>query len=467
MRRLAAAPALLLLGCAHVTPERGHDRVARVVHDRIGRDTGWGQGPPAEDQVASWVHARVAAGLTHDRAVEIALLNSPELTVDYEELGISQADLVQAGLLRNPSLGVEVGLPVTSRGLSELRFSLVQDVLDLFVLPLRKDIARRQFEADTMRTADRALRTAAEADKAFTEVQARTQLVQFRQAVVDAARGAAELADKQLQAGTISPLVQSSERATLEQAKLELARDQLALLDAREQVNRLLGLWGVDTAWSVAEPLPELPPEDPALEHLESVAMRQRLDVAAARTQHELLVKAVGLARSTRAFGRLEVGVDAHRDPDGPRVIGPNLVVELPLFDQRQATIARLEAQARQQERRLSGLAIAARSEVRLAEAHLRVARQIARHYRETLIPLRRAVLDESLRHYNGMFISPFQLLAAKQAEVEAQSGYIEALSRYWQARADLVRAIGGGPPAAARPQPLPHTEPGAENHVQ
>src|SRR4029450_2000230 len=91
---------------------------------------------------------------------------------------------------------------------------------------------------------------------------------------------------------------------------------------------------------------------------LESLAMRQRLDVASARTQALLLGKAVELARSTRFLGRLEIGVDTHRDPDGPRVVGPNLVIELPIFDQRQATIAGLEAQRRQQERRLRGPAL-------------------------------------------------------------------------------------------------------------
>jgi cobalt-zinc-cadmium efflux system outer membrane protein len=450
LSRLLPLPLLLSAACAGVSPERGHDQVARIVEQRSGKRTQWDKGPPDDARIADWVRAQLAAGLSRDRAVEIALVNNPQLTVMYEELGISQADMVQAGLLKNPSVGAEIGLPITEKGFSELRFSLVQDFLDLFVLPLRKEIARQQFEADTLRVAHRALEVAAEAEKAFVTVQASSELLAYRRTVLAAAQSAAELSDKQFEAGNISPLDHATERASYEQARLDHAREQLELLEARERLNRLLGLWGASTIWELTETLPALPAAEPTLEHLEAVAIRQRLDVASSRTEVQLLAKAVGLARSTRAVGRLEIGVDAHRDPDGPRVIGPNLVIELPIFDQRQAAIARLEAQRRQQERRLAGLAIDARSEVRLADARLHAARQMAVYYRDHLVPLRKEVLDQSLLHYNGMFISLYQLLAAKQAEVDARRGYIEAARDYWMARAELARALGGAIPAAA-----------------
>jgi len=187
------------------------------------------------------------------------------------------------------------------------------------------------------------------------------------------------------------------------------------------------------------------------------------------------------MARSTRLIGRLEVGVDAHQDPEGSRVLGPNLIIELPIFDQRQAAIARLEAQVRQQERRLSATSIDARSEVRLADARLRMARQTVLHYRDVLVPLRRTVTEQALLHYNGMFISPFQLLAEKQGEIDVRRGYLEALRDYWSARAELARALGGAlppetavssppkspPPAAVKSSrpPVPATRAPEESH--
>jgi cobalt-zinc-cadmium efflux system outer membrane protein len=447
-RAATAALALAAASCGGVSAERGHDQVGREVRARTGHATGWEKGPPDDARVTAWVAQQTAAGLTRSRAVEIALINNPALQATYEALGVSQADMVQAGLLRNPTFGADLGLPVSNGNLSELRLSLVQDFLDLFVLSSRKEIARDQFEADALGVAHQALEVAAEAEAAFVAALAAEQLLADRRAVVEATRAAADLSARQLEAGNVSALDQSAERAKHEQAKVDLARDEVARLEARERVNRALGLSGKEAAtWRAAEELPPLPEKEPTLADLENVAVRQRLDVAMARRRVELLGKAVSLARSTRLFGRLEVGVDMHRDPSGPRVLGPNLIIELPIFDQRQAAIARLEAQQREQQRRLAATTLDARGEVRLAQARLASARTTALHYRDTLLPLRVQILEQSQLHYNGMFIGLFQLLTAKQAEIEARRGALETLRDYWATRAELARAIGGALP--------------------
>src|SRR5262249_56568510 len=122
-----------------------------------------------------------------------ALVHTPDVQATYEELGVSQADMVQAGLLRNPAFGVELGFRLNSGATDEVRLALVQDFLDLFVLPLRKQIGREQFEADTLRVAHRALETAAEAEKSFVAAEASAELVAFRRTVVEAAGAAADL----------------------------------------------------------------------------------------------------------------------------------------------------------------------------------------------------------------------------------------------------------------------------------
>jgi len=454
--------AVLGAGYVCVPPERGHDQVASIVDQRTGHKTRWDKGPPDDAQVADWVRQLTSKGLTRARAVEIALVNNPDLQATYEDLGVSQADMVQAGLLRNPTFGADLGFRLNNGANDELRLSLVQDFLDLFVLPLRKEIARERFEADTLRVANRALEVAASVEKAFISAQAGVELVAFRRTVVEATASAADLSQRQFDAGNVSELDRATEAALYQQAKLDLTREEVELLEARESVNRLLGLWGETTSWRLAESLPQLPAAEPQLEHLESFAMSRRLDVAVAKRYAALLSKAVDLARSTRFVGRLDVGVDMHRDPNGPLLLGPNLVIELPIFDQRQATIARLEAQRREQERRLSAVSIDARSEVRLAEVRLRAGRQTVLHYRDVLVPLRKAVSDQALLHYNGMFISVFQLLNAKQGEVDAQRGYLEALRDYWKARAELARALGGALPPDQKPRPvsMPATSP-------
>ena len=445
---------LLASGCASIQKERGHAEVAALVEERLGRKTRWNQGTPEDAEVQRHLDTLLKEDLTSDRAVEVALLNNPSLQSTYEDLGVSQADLVQAGLLSNPSISGSVGFPISGRGVSEHEFSLVQEFLDLFTLPLRKRVAREQFMADTLRVAHEALGTAAEVRKAFSEVQSRQQLVALRRMVQEAAEAASELAARQHEAGNITELELATERASAEEARLVLAQEELALVEAREHLNRLLGLWGPRTQWTVSEKLPAPPSQEAPLERLESLAIRRRLDIDAARKQAALLWNALELARTTRFFGRVEVGVHTHRDADGPRLLGPTLSLELPIFDQRQALIARLESQHRQGERRLAELSVNARSEVRAARARLLSLRLVAERYRQVVLPLREKVVEQSQLQYNGMQIGLYQLLSAKREQVEAYRSYIEAVRDYWMARAEMERLVGGRLPDGTEKPP-------------
>ena len=443
MRSLPSLSLVALSACATISKERGHAEVAQLVEQRTGRRTSWDQGPPEADQIAKRLDELLKGGLTRDRAVEIALVNNPTLQVTYEELGVSQADMVQAGLLSNPSLSGSVGFPAGG-GRLEYESSIVQSFLDIFVLPLRKRVAAQQFTADTLRVAHEALQVAADVSKQFAIVQANMKTAELERMVVQAAHAAADLADRQHRAGNITDLALAIEQATYQQTRLALAREELALARSREELDRLLGLWGPRTDWTVAEDLPELPGVELRLDHLESAAIRQRLDVDAARKQAILMSNAVDLARTTRYFGVVEVGVHIHQDPDGPRLFGPTLSLQLPVFDQRQAVIARLEGQQRQAERRLAALSINARSEVRVARLRLSASRETVAHYRTVLLPLREKVVEQSQLQYNGMQLGLFELLAAKQAQVEAYRSYIEAVRDYWIVRAELERVMGG-----------------------
>jgi cobalt-zinc-cadmium efflux system outer membrane protein len=441
----AAVLAIALSGCATVSKERGHDEVAALVMERTGQPTSWDQGTPDDERVAGRVAELLKDGLDRQRAIQIALVNNPSLQATYEELGVSQAEMVQAGLLANPSLGGSVGFPLDGDGgRVEYEASIAQSFLEIFVLPLRKRVAQEQFTADTLRVAHEALQVSAEVSKVIAKVQAHEQLIELRRAMVHAARTAGEMAERQHRAGNVTDLALASEQAAYQHARLELAREELEGSKSREELNRLLGLWGPHTAWSLAEKLPELPPEEAPLEHLEGTAIRQRLDIDAARKQALLLSNAIALTRTSRLFGLVEVGVHVHQDPDGPRLFGPTLSLELPLFDRRQAVLAKLLAQQRQADRRLTALSVDARSQVRVARAEVLVARQVGEHYRNVVVPLRQAIVEHAQLQYNGMQIGLHDLLAAKHDEVQARRAYLESLRDYWIARGELERVLGG-----------------------
>jgi cobalt-zinc-cadmium efflux system outer membrane protein len=284
----------------------------------------------------------------------------------------------------------------------------------------------------------------AEVRKSYFTVLGARQIRDLRNEITLAAGNSFELARRLHSAGNISDLELATERAHFEQSRLELANSETALLDEREHLTRLMGLWGSQTGWRLPEQLPDIPSAEMPLENAESMAIENRLDLAAERKATEALAQALGITIDWRWVGQIEVGISRERETDRTWVTGPELAIELPIFNQRQADIARLEAQLRRSRNRLTAQAIDIRSEVRSLRNRLIMQRNIIDHYRHTLLPIREQIVDLKLKNYNYMLTGAFDLIMAKQQEFEAYQKYIEAIRDYWFIRADLQRALGG-----------------------
>ena len=266
-----------------------------------------------------------------------------------------------------------------------------------------------------------------------------------RQLVLEAQQAAAELRRRQRAAGNVGDLELVQEEAFYQQAKLELARAHTRIVEQRERVNRLLGLWGEEsTSWKVSDELPALPPAEPALEHVESLAVARRLDLAAVKSEAQAFEQAASAAGLTRFIPALEAGVSTERDAEGTRVSGPSLTVELPLFDQGQGRVARLASQVRQARARAAALAVNVRAEVRTLRSRLLAARGVVDHYRTVLLPLRDRAVQHAQVRYNSMLLGVFQLLVARREQMDAYRDYLDSVRDYWTTRAELERAAGG-----------------------
>jgi outer membrane protein, heavy metal efflux system len=435
--------ALLVAGGCSVPRQAGFDRVA---HDLAGRNdyrVHWKTGGDEDRAVADETRRLLGQELTVDTATQIALFSNPELQALYERLGVAQANVVQAGLLRNPRLSLHYGFNVLGGGVDELLGSLTGAFLDLFLMPLKKKLARAELVRVQLEVSDALLQAAHDVAQAFYRVQAATELVAMRRTLLEAQQAATELALRQHDAGNASELELANEQAAYAQARIELTRADSERLGERERLTRLLGVWGSDIEYRVAAALPELPASEPDLAHLERVAIAHRFDLAAARADLESAAAALQLEKGTRAIGGLDVGVNAHRDPDRPVTVGPTVDLELPIFDQKQAAVARQRAQLRAAQYRADALALAVRSEVRDARNRLLAARAAIEDYRRALLPLRERIVALSQEQYNAMLLGVYQLIAAKQSETNTYREYIEMVRDYWIARADLERAIG------------------------
>lgn len=459
--------AALLSGCASIDKAKGHSEVSDLVDKRTGRKTGWAEGSPGAAALDQQIDKLLEGGLTREKVMALALLNNKELQGTYEELGVSQADMVQAGLLANPSLSGSVGFPA-AEGIIETEFELVHQLLDLIVLPMRKRIAAEQFAADVSRVANEAVGVAAHAAAELAELQAAQKQLELQRLIVDAAKSAKDLAEKQHAVGNLTELELAEQRADYAEAKLTLSRDEQAVIEAREGLNRHLGLFGPRAQWKLAAELPELPREDPPLDKVEARSIRERLDIDASRKVADLMTEATSLARTTRFAGLVSLGVHTHQDPDGPRLIGPSLEIELPIFDQRQAVIARLEAEQRVAQRKLEALSVQVRADVRVARSRLQLARATVDYYRRELLPLREKVVEQTQLQYNAMQIGLYALLASKREQAHAYREYLEAVRDYWVARASLEAAVGGaleGPVSEKPVETIVKKEGGSHEH--
>lgn len=443
LHALAAGALVAFGGCAAVAVdgEAGRREVAASVEKRIGRHVAF------DGSAGERVRGLLAGGLTADAAVEVALLENRDLRALYSDLGVAQADVVQASLLHNPVADASAGLPIAG-GSVDLTLGVAVDVIDLLYVPLRRRVAQARFEETKFRVGSAVLDLAWRAETAFYDHQANEQMLELRRQVAQSTTAAAELASSLRAAGNLRELDADAEAALAEEAKIQLRLAEIAARQSREELNRLMGLWGEAAAWKAASSrLPDPPAEAPDLAHLESRAIERSLQLAGAGADVVAAAENVGLDRASGLFPEIVVGGRGERD-EGDWDPGPTLSVPLPFFDRGQARVARAQAELRRARETVRALAVRIRAAARAARDRLDGERELALHYRGVVLPLRERVVRDTQQQYDAMQIGPFDLLRAKEQQIEAARGYVEALRGYWRARADVALLLAGGLPS-------------------
>jgi outer membrane protein TolC len=447
----AAAAALVLAGCASFAPDGGAGRVAELTKERTGQTPSYQRRPGDVDAAQTRVAELLEQPLSADGAVEIAFLNNRGLQASFSELGIAESELVRAGRLRNPSFSF--GRLRESGGVIEIERSVMFDILGLLTLPVASQVEQRRFAQAQLQAAHEAVGVAADARKAYFSAVAAQELVKYFNRVKEAADASNELARLMVQAGNFNKLAQMREQAFYADATSQLARAQHQAVAERERLTRLLGLSG-NQAFVLPERLPELPKQPMEPKDAEQTAMDKRLDVLMAKRATEHTAKSLGLIKATRLINVLELGFQNKSVTGEPRASGYEIELELPLFDFGSTRAARAEATYMQAVHRTAQVAIDARSELRESYSAYRTSYDLAKHYRDEVVPLRRRISEENLLRYNGMLIGVFELLADSRDQISSVTGYVEALRDYWIAETNLQTALTGrspGPGAAPR----------------
>jgi outer membrane protein TolC len=454
--------AAVLGGCASFSPDGGFAAVEKTAKDRLGKDVQWARSDADQDRIAQRVSELLAKPLSVDDAVQVALLNNRGLQASFQELGIGEAELVQAGRLPNP--GFSFGR-MSKGDEREIERGLHLNLARLIAMPYIGQMEARRFEQTKGMVAMSVLSLAADTRKAYYNALAAEETVRYMRQVKQAAEASAELARRMEQVGNFTKLQRAREQVFYADAAQNLARAEQAQRSTRERLTRLLGAWGSQTQFTLPERLPDLPKDVMDLPDIERTAMAQRLDVQGAKLAAEQTARNLGLTRTTRFINVLELGLVRNSSNEAPTQRGWEIGFELPLFDWGGARVARAEAVYMQTLHRAAETAVNARSEVREAYGAYRSAYDLARHQRDEVVPLNQRIAEENVLRYNGMLIGVFELLADARSQIASVNGSIQALRDFWIAQADLDMALIGKPSLAAASGPAMAAEAAGAGH--
>ena len=436
-----ALSAFMLTGCATFSSDGALTDVSALTRERTGQPV---RSTQDLDATRAAVRQLTAQPLTPDAAVGIALLNNRGLQASLAYLGVAEADLVQAGRLRNPGLSFS---RKSGGGDVDIERGIMFDLVGLLTMPMRRGIESGRFELAKLDAASQAVQLAFDTRTAYFNAVAARQGVDHATQVASAAAAGAELAQRLASVGNWSRLDQAREQVFYAEATARLARASHQALAARERLTVLMGLWGGDPAFVLPERLPDLPMvNDIANEmaDIESQAMAQRLDINIARRDAEALAGALGLSRATGFVNVLDVGYVNKSATGQPRANGYAIALELPIFDWGTTRTKGAEARDMQAVHRTADIAIRARSEVRVAYSAYRTGFDVATHYRDQVLPLRKQISQEVLLRYNGMLAGVFELLSDSRDQINSVDAAITAQRDFWIADTELQAAMNG-----------------------
>lgn len=478
--------------CARVDHGPDLDQASSTMERAYGLRPPWRQQMELQE-----LRINEARLLSLAQAVGLALANNRALRADLEIIGQARAEVVQAGLLSNPTLSIMLGFP-EGGGLANFAPGLSKDFADLWLIPSRKRAAQAMLQQRILSITDAAIELVTEARVTYATLQYQSLGADLQQENLHILQDAMGIAEARLRAGDTTQLDVNLIRARYVEAEIELLQLRSDFRVSQRTLLRLMGHSQGPDDWQ-PEPMPLNSPMD-SLSAGESAlveaALWQRLDVQAARWDLESAVADfeqqqlrvipsldIGIAgerferraqpgrnvladtaRASIAAGQLtapEIQSVAERRREREQeiqyILGPTLDVPLPIFDQNQAQIARAQFRARELQQRYEEIEQRVVEGVRSALTQRKLAADRVRLYRESLIPLQEANLALAQTSYKAGRESILTVLLAQESLIRTRLAYAASVRDLAISIAVLERQLGG---RLANPTSAPSSQP-------
>ncbi|MFZ6745904.1 TolC family protein [Undibacterium sp. JH2W] len=385
--------------------------------------------------------------LSQDAAVQIALLNSPALQAMLAQHQADGANTAQEARIQNPLFNFERN---RQSGELEIARMLSFGLLDLLSLPQRQTMAQHGLARGQTQLSLDVIDSISQVRGAWVKAVAAQQSLEYAGQVSEAADASAILAERMQKAGNFNKLQAARQQAFKADAVAQLSFARHASLATREELVRLLGLnEEQEKILNLPARLPDLPDTPMTAESIGPQATKNRLDIQLAKQELDAAAARQGLSLVS-SFTDIELGIrhDTNFDAAGHSDIkrGFEVSLRLPVFDWGDAQRTAMNARTLAASYRLQATLNNAGSHLRTSYSAYRSMYDIARQYRDEILPLRKRISAENQLRYNGMFISVFELLADSREQINSVLAAINAEQQFWLADAALQAELLGRP---------------------
>jgi outer membrane protein TolC len=453
--------ALTLGACATTVPgaylesKAGFADVSSRTSASIGKRTAFAQTQAENAELKKQVHGMVyRKTILINTAVQVALLNNKGLQASYANVGLSAAEAWQQSIPENPVISIGVlGIGAAELGAYRaIEGVIATNILDAKTRKQRLALADVNFRTAQLTAVNDTLILANQTRQAWINAVASSEASSYLERAMATSDAGSELARKLGETGALNKAGQAREHAFNAELAGQLAQARLNATRAKEDLTKLMGLWGTEVDYYIPSTLPVLPLSVEQISNIEGKALRNRLDLQVAKLGLEAQAAAFGLTNQTQLLTDLEIiaGFESEREyEDGKRKteITPQVELEfaIPIYDTGKARMRKAELKYLQAVNILAERAVNVRSEARSAETSYHASYKIALHYRDVLVPLRQTVEEEGLLSYNGMITNTFELLTDVREKIGASLEAANAKRQFYMAQADLTAAIYGG----------------------
>lgn len=390
--------------------------------------------------------ALLAKPVDQAAAVELALINSPAVQAMLARHWQHSAAAAISGSIPNPVFEFE---RVSADDELEIERILAIGLLDLLRLPMLSRAASLQIQINQVALAEEVVGLVTNVRQAWVNAVAAQQLSVYATQMFSSAEASATLATNMQAIGNFNALSRARQQAYYADAATNLTVARHEALASREALIRLLGLDEAQTdALQLPQRLPDLPQAPITASEVTSVALDGRLDVNMALAGLRLATDQQGLqlAGKVTDIEIAAVSESVWADGENESARGFEIGIELPVFKSITQVRNQLNAKSLAASNTLEQVTRSVISHLRESYSGYRSSYDIARHYRDEVVPLQQLISEENVLNYNGMIIGVFELLADSRAQIETVQASIKATGQFWLADAALRATLIGKP---------------------